>query len=149
IDNEGKNSTGKFYCAFCNKLYAHKGACQNHVFNEHYGAIKVDAERIDKEWSKKVEEMTKRSAVDYGTRYFEYLESSIKDLLREVQRYHKNFDDAIAEKKYLGTGEKRKQRQAVDEIGYCVHHVGRTFQGYEHEATIAIRSLVSAFKFGF
>jgi hypothetical protein len=146
---DGRKHGRNYICAFCGKDYRLKGACQNHVYSEHYGAIKVDAERIKRKWDEKVEEMTKENALKYGRRYFEHLESSVKSLLQEVERHHRDFDAAIKEKPYAGSGEKRKQKQAVDEIGYCMHHVGQNFQGHESEGVNAVKSLVSAFKFEF
>ncbi len=52
----GRKCGKNYFCGFCGKDYKRKGTCENHVYSEHYGAIKADAERIKRHQDKRVNE---------------------------------------------------------------------------------------------
>jgi len=128
---------GIFKCAFtnCGKEYKTEGFCKRHLLRKHRALLKLDANRIEKEWKAKANQWEQENAIKEGDNYFDYVEASLKDALQEVQRRRKYYND-----------EEISIKEKVNEISYCIHHLTCNLQTRSYEGTNAIVRILEAFK---
>ncbi len=99
-----------------------------------------------KKSEKTIDEMVQEFAVRDGLEYFSYLESSLKNMLSDVERHKKGFVKAHERKSYVKGGELIPLKNIVQEIEWCMHDVSNNFHDHVGRAARAISKLTLAFK---
>ena len=94
---------------------------------------------------KSIEKAIKRIAKTAGEEYFSNLECSLKTMMEDVKRHHKDWKQAMAGGSYAN-GDKIDSRNKVKEIEWCMHHVAENFRTGTTEGARAISKITSTFK---
>lgn len=139
---EANLTDGRIECNICHKTYVHPKTANKHVQERHLNDVMKKAEDIEREFEKRRAEWEKKRAIELGNEYFASLESSIKYLLREVQRDKRAYEKARDQEPYEN-GYLPPISNMTQEIQACIYHVVNNFN---HDVSLGVRAVASLTK---
>lgn len=124
----------KYRCAesLCGREFTREGDCKRHILTKHKNLVLLHSVKIREQWEQQAEKWEKEYAVKEGDNYFDYVEASLKDALREVQRCRKRYNET------------EEVKEKADSISFCIHHLTANLQTRSYEGVNAIRRLMEA-----